>query len=90
MHEGPADPTSENPMMEVADAMDQLREVAEGQRRKALAAGMHTNAADALALTCFDTLCTQVIISAMAEKFPKQSSGTLSILSNLHPGRKSR
>ena len=56
MHEGPADPTSANPMMEVADAMDQLREVAEGQRKKALAAGMHTNAADALALTCFNTL----------------------------------
>ncbi len=84
MHEGPADPTSENPMMDVADAMDQLREVAEGQRRKALAAGMHTNAADALALTCFDTLCTQVIISAMAQKLPKQSGDALSILSNLH------
>ena len=90
MHEGPADPTSANPMMEVADAMDQLREVAEGQRKKALAAGMHTNAADALALTCFNTLCTQVIITAVAQQLPQQSSDILSILSNLHLGRRSR
>ena len=90
MHEGPADPTSANPMMEVADAMDQLREVAEGQRRKALAAGMHTNAADALALTCFDTLCKQVIISAMAQKLPKQSSDVASDLFDFLRGRRSR
>ena len=90
MHEGPADPTSANPMMEVADAMDQLREVAEGQRRKALAAGMHTTAADALALTCFNTLCTQVIIAAVAQQLPKQSNDALSILSNLRRGGRSR